>query len=125
MNTHNTTSKGNDAAKTAADYQKAVVQNQNAAPNENAPAFTKGQSVPTATKPTQVPTQLHAAKGNDEVMSLPPQSDSAPTAKAATPVKPVPKETAQEAVHQVMPRTEARKLASKMNPKSPLEKAPS
>lgn len=142
MNTQIQQPKGNDAAKVDAEYQKAIDKNQKASPNENAPAFTKSAPVSQATlkqpgeigsrdavrperktqtlkAPAENPAspQLQAAKGNDEVMSQPPQPEPAPT------IKPVPKETAQEAIHQVMPKAEARKLITDVTTKAPLAKA--
>lgn len=119
MNMQTQTSKANDGKKIADNYQKAAVQNEKASPNESAPAFTK-------IEPAQGPVSplLQAAKGNDELMSQPPQSETAPKTRAEPIVeKPIPKETAQEVVHQVMPKTEAKKIEAEVAASAPIEKA--
>lgn len=84
-----------DAAKASAEYQKAA------------------------------PPLLQAAKGNDEVMSQPPQRDASPAVESIPAVKAVPKETAQEIVHEVMLKTKAKDLIAGKPPKIPHEKATS
>ena len=115
MNIQTQASKSND--ENAAEHDKALQQNQNAALNENAPAFTKIEPAMSAKSP-----QLQAAKGNDEVMSQPPQPAVSPTTPP-TVNKPIPMETAQEAVHEVMPKTEAKKIGAEVAATS-VEKAP-
>jgi hypothetical protein len=110
MNTTIQAGKSNTPTKTTADYQKAVIQNQKASPNESAPAFTKAEPVKGPANPP-----LQAAKGNDEVMSQPPQPETAPKTKPEPAIKnPVPKETAQEPVHQVMKKDDAKKIETEV-----------
>ena len=120
MNMQTKNSKTNDSKRLAAEYHKAVVQNEKASPNENAPAFTQIEPAKSPASP-----RLQAAKGDDELMSQPPQPETSPKPTTAPIVdKPIPKETAQEAVHQVMPKTEAKKIEAEVAASTPTEKVP-
>ena len=76
--------------------------------------------------PTKIPDDppLQAARGNDEVMSQPPESRTSPRPSADQLQKRVAHETAQENVHEVMSKTAAKKLAPESAQKAPPEKSP-
>lgn len=93
--------KTNDTTKSAAEHQKASIQKPGHSLNENAPAFTKIESV--TCKPAL-----------PQITPAMPKADLSP--------KPVPALTAQEAVHEVMPIVETKKLDVKEIAETPIEK---
>lgn len=85
----------------------------------NAPKITQDQAGPKDEKVDlpQKPQTLEAAKGNDEVMSQPSQPTPAATPRIDSHLKLARHETAQEEVHEVMTKHEAKKLTSKKSKK--------
>lgn len=92
--------------------------------NPNEPKFTQDQTHADVAPPDQKPVvqkeapKLEAAKGNDEVMSQPPEPVATPAPKIDVQLKKALRETAQEEVHEVMTKREASKLVVKEKPKA-------
>lgn len=64
---------------------------------------------------------LEAAKGNDELMSQPPHPNDQPGIKIDSDLKVARQETAQENIHEVMTREEARTMDPVISSESPDE----